>query len=97
MRAPELESKRTGATIRHWRDRNGAEVDLVLEGDDGTVAGVEVKASSTVSTSDVKNLRLLQEKLGDRFAAGVVLYLGERIVPLGDRLWAIPVQLLWSD
>ena len=84
-------------TIRHWRDRNGAEVDLVLEGDDGTVAGVEVKASSTVSTSDVKNLRLLQEKLGDRFAAGVVLYLGERIVPLGDRLWAIPVQLLWSD
>jgi uncharacterized protein len=84
-------------TIRHWRDRNGAEVDLVIESDDGTIAGVEVKASSTVSTSDVKNLQLLREKLLDRFAAGVILYLGERVVPLGDRLWALPISVLWSD
>ena len=83
--------------IRHWRDRNGAEVDLVVEDDDGTVAGVEVKASATVSSSDVKHLRLLQVKLGDRFAAGVILYLGDRVVPLGDRLWALPVTVLWSD
>lgn len=84
-------------TIRHWRDRNGAEVDLVVEDDDGTIAGVEVKASATVSSSDVKHLRLLHEKLGDRFAAGVILYLGERVVPLGERLWALPVAALWSD
>ena len=84
-------------TIRHWRDRNGAEVDLVVEDDDGTVAGIEVKASATVSSSDVKHLQLLQDKLGNRFAAGLVLYLGERVVPLGDRLWAFPVSALWSD
>ncbi len=84
-------------TIRHWRDRNGAEIDLIVEGDDGSVAGVEVKASATVSSSDVKHLRLLQEKLGDRFVAGVILYLGERVIPLGERLWALPVSALWSN
>jgi hypothetical protein len=84
-------------TIRHWRDRNGAEIDLIVEGDDGSAAGVEVKASATVSSSDIKHLRLLQDKLGDRFAAGVILYLGERVVPLGERLWALPVSVLWSQ
>jgi uncharacterized protein len=84
-------------TIRHWRDRNGAEVDLVVEDDDGTIAGIEVKAAATVTSSNVKNLRLLQHKLGDRFAAGVILYLGERAVPLGERLWALPVAALWSE
>ena len=84
-------------TLRHWRDRNGAEVDLIVEGDDGSVAGVEVKASATVSSSDVKHLRLLQNNLGDRFTAGAILYLGQRVIPLGERLWALPVSALWSD
>ncbi len=83
--------------IRHWRDRNGAEVDLVVEDADGTIAGVEVKASTSVSSSDVKHLRVLKDKLGDRFSAGVILYLGDRTLPLGDRLWAMPVSALWSD
>ena len=84
-------------SIRHWRDRNGAEVDLVVEDDDGSVAGIEIKASSTVAASDVKHLRNLYDKLGDKFIAGLVLYLGDRIVPLGARLWALPVSALWSD
>ncbi len=83
--------------IRHWRDRNGAEVDLIVEDDSGTIAGVEVKAASTVATGDVKHLQALRDKLGNRFAAGVVLYLGDRIVPLGDRTWALPVAMLWAD
>lgn len=84
-------------TIRHWRDRNGAEVDLVAEHDNGDVAGIEVKAASAVAPSDVVHLQGLRDKLGDRFTAGVVLYLGERVLPLGDRLWAMPVSMLWSD
>lgn len=84
-------------TIRHWRDRNGAEVDLIVEDDNGSIAGVEVKASSTVSPGDVKHLQGLRNKLGDRFTAGVVLYLGDRVVPLGERIWALPVSMLWAD
>lgn len=84
-------------TIRHWRDRNGAEVDLIVEDGSGSIAGIEVKASSTVSASDVKHLRYLHDSLADRFVAGVVLYLGERVVPLGERIWALPVSVLWAD
>ena len=84
-------------TIRHWRDRNGAEIDLIIEDDSGTVAGVEVKAASTVSPRDVKHMQVLRDNLAGRFAAGVVLYLGDRVVPLGERLWALPVSMLWAD
>jgi predicted AAA+ superfamily ATPase len=84
-------------TIRHWRDRNGAEVDLIVEDDSGSIAGIEVKAASTVSPSDVKHLHGLRDKLGDRFTAGVIIYLGNRVVPLGERIWAVPVAMLWAD
>jgi hypothetical protein len=87
----------TQPMLRHWRDRNGAEIDLIVEDDSGSIAGIEVKAASTVSVGDVKHLQGLREKLGDRFTAGIVLYLGDRVVPLGDRIWALPVSVLWAD
>jgi len=55
----------------HYRDRDGREVDLVLERRDGTVAAVEVKAAASASSSDFRGLRHLREKLGTRFKAGV--------------------------
>ncbi|MFN0026065.1 MAG: ATP-binding protein [Acidimicrobiales bacterium] len=84
-------------TIRHWRDRNGAEVDLIVEDDSGSIAGIEVKAASTVSAGDVRHLYALRGKLGERFVAGIVLYLGDIVVPLGERVWALPVSMIWAD
>jgi uncharacterized protein len=84
-------------TIRHWRDRNGAEVDLIIEAENADIAAIEVKASSSVSGGDARQLSALRDKLGPTFIAGVVLYLGDRIVPLGDRLWAMPLSALWGD
>jgi predicted AAA+ superfamily ATPase len=82
--------------MHHFRDRGGAEVDIVLEASNGTVAGVEVKASSTVRSDDFRGLRLLQDKLGHRFVGGVVLYTGHQAVPFGDRLAALPAAALWQ-
>ena len=84
------------ADIHHFRDRSGSEVDLVLETRDGRVAGVEVKASSTVRAEDFRGLRLLQERLGKQFVAGVVLYTGPDAVPFGDHLAALPIAALWE-
>lgn len=84
------------ASAYHFRDRGGAEVDLVLEARNGAVAGVEVKASSTVRSSDFRGLRLLAERLGHQFAGGVVLYTGPDPVPFGERLLALPVSALWQ-
>lgn len=84
------------AAMYHFRDRGGAEVDLVLETPSGAVAGIEVKAASTVRANDMRGLRLLSERLGERFSGGVVLYTGKDPVPFGDRLAAVPIAALWE-
>ncbi|MDD3884478.1 MAG: ATP-binding protein [Gallionella sp.] len=80
----------------HFRDKDGVEVDIVLEGSGQRVAGVEVKASATVTASDFRGLRKLKESLGERFAGGVVLYDGEVTTPFGDKLFAVPIRSLWD-
>lgn len=82
-------------TPYHFRDRDTREVDIVLERDDGMIAGIEVKASATVKSSDFGGLRALSEACGDRFAFGVVLYDNADVVPFGDRLAAVPLSCLW--
>lgn len=79
----------------HWRTHDGDEVDLVLERDDGALAGVEVKAGERVSADQFRSLRKLREAFGDRFLGGVVLHLGSRAYTQDDRLHAIPVDRLW--
>jgi hypothetical protein len=49
-----------------------------------------------VAASDFAALQALRDQLGRQFRAGVVLYLGERIVPFGDKLWLVPVLALWA-
>ena len=86
----------TGARMFHFRDRDGVEVDVVLETSDRRVAGVEMKAAGSVTAGDFSGLKFLREKLGSRFAMGVVLYTGRSAVPFGDRLWALPYSALWA-
>ncbi|MDQ2881223.1 MAG: hypothetical protein M3Y48_08265 [Actinomycetota bacterium] len=39
----------------------------------------------------MRNLTRLRDRLGDRFAAGVVVHTGAPAGPLGDRLFALPI------
>lgn len=80
----------------HFRDHQQNEVDVVLEREDGAVAGIEVKASATVGPADFRGLRRLAEATGDRFAFGGLLYDGQAVVPAGPRLAAIPLSCLWD-
>ena len=84
-------------TPHHFRDQQMREVDIVLERDDGVVAGIEVKASATVKSSDFGGLRSLAEACKERFAYGVVLYDGKDVVPFGDKLAAAPTSILWGE
>jgi predicted AAA+ superfamily ATPase len=85
------------ARLNHYRDRAGAEVDLILESDDGRVVGIEVKSSASVSASDTRWLAQVRDRLGARFSAGYVLHTGREAVSLGDRLSAIPVDTIWRS
>jgi hypothetical protein len=80
----------------HFRHRDGAKVDIVVEHGAGRVSGVEVKASSTVRASDFAGLRALRDACGKRFSCGVVVYDGELGVGFGDGMFAVPVERLWT-
>jgi predicted AAA+ superfamily ATPase len=83
--------------ILHFRDRNGPEVDIIVEQrTTGAVAGIAVKASMTPRADHARHLALLRDRLGDAFTVGVVMHLGSAVIPLGDRLWAVPVPVLWT-
>ena len=82
--------------LHHFRTAGGREVDIVVEADDGSVAGIEVKLSATPRKSDFSGLAHLRDKLGARFKAGVVVNTGAETLPFGERLWAVPVAALWS-
>jgi len=82
--------------IYHFRDAWGGEVDLVLEDRAGRVVAIEAKARATLSQRDASALVKLRDSLGEKFIAGVVIHSGEQTLPLGERLWAVPVSGLWT-
>ncbi len=59
---------------------------VIIERPSGAIAGIEVKASATVRAGDFRGLAHLRDHLGERLAAGIVLYAGERTLPFGPRL-----------
>ncbi len=80
--------------VYHFRDQNMHEVDVVLERCDRRVAGIKVKSSATVRTADFKGLRSLAAAAGERFACGIVIYDGATVVPVAEKLAAVPVSSL---
>jgi len=81
--------------FHHFRDKDGAEVDVVIERG-GRVAGIEVKAAATATAADFRGLRKLQAAAGKRFANGVVLYDGETSAGFGEGMYAVPIRALWE-
>ncbi len=57
---------------------------------------MEIIASATVTAPDFAALQALRGQLGERFQAGIVLYLGEHVVPFGDKIWLAPLLTLWE-
>jgi hypothetical protein len=83
-------------TLWHYQDRAGGEADCVLETPSGRVVAVEVKTAATARADDFRHLKMLRDRLGTDFVAGVVIFAGPEPVPFGDRLFALPASLLWN-
>ena len=79
----------------HYREKSGAEVDIVIKRGD-RLAGVEVKAAGAAGPGDFRGLERFREAARERFACGVVLYDGPYCLRFGDRLYAAPVRYLWE-
>ena len=91
-----LEGAETSAIQYHYRGYHGEEIDVVLEDRAGRIACIECKTAASLGSSDYRPMAQLRDARGDQFVAGIVLYTGADTVPLGDRLWAVPVSALWT-
>lgn len=98
--AAELLRQRTWSEHRfdlyHYRERDGADVDLVLEYADGSVVGIEVKSAMSFNARQFRGLARLRDRLGKRFRAGIVLNTADAGYRYSDRLYGAPVSTLWD-
>ena len=98
--ARQLAALPTRCTLSHYRDRQGREIDLVLETRNGHVVAVEIKATSSPALKHLDNLRWLRNKLDGAnpgtFQAGILLHTGPHAATLDDRLHLRPISTLWS-
>lgn len=83
--------------LYHYRDRDDHEIDFIIERDDGSILGIEVKAGSSIGLGDFKHLVWFKNKIatGINFI-GIVLYTGEHVIPFGTNLWGIPIGHMWA-
>ena len=78
-------------SMYHYRTTTQKEIDFVLETPKGSVA-IEVKASKTVDKSAFRHIEDFAWKAPD-FYRGIVFYLGERVLPFGENLYAVPLGI----
>ena len=78
--------------IFYWRTTTGKEVDFVMEWGRKLLA-VEVKLSGKAHFSDIETLRLFKEEYPET-AAGILIYAGDEVKILDEKIVAIPWFLL---
>lgn len=77
-----------GYKIHYWRTINGQEVDFVVYGPKNFIA-FEIKRSSSVSTSDLKSLKLFLEDYPE--AKAYIIYGGKKRLYFENKIEALPV------
>ncbi|MCU0425728.1 MAG: ATP-binding protein [Candidatus Kapabacteria bacterium] len=78
----------------HLHAQNGLEIDILLENMRGELVAIEVKSGATVSANDAKPLKTFASLQNAKLQAGIMLYTGDSIVPLGENVWAVPISSL---
>ena len=80
------------SNIFFYRTFDRKEIDFIVERGKNIIA-IEVKFSKTVTKEDFKYIADLKSRVN--LMAGYVLYMGERLLPFGDSLFAMPVSVLF--
>ncbi|ORA69140.1 AAA family ATPase [Mycolicibacterium elephantis] len=81
--------------VGHLRTRNGDhEVDLIVEGPDGQVLGIEVKLAASVTDADVRHLQWLRAQLPHDTVDLLVITTGTHAYRRRDGVAVVPLALL---
>lgn len=77
------------AKLSHFRTTDQKEIDFIIEYKNKIIA-IEVKANYGVRQDDFKHIIGLAEK-EPKLAMGIVFYMGDKVLPFGDKLLALPL------
>lgn len=83
--------------LYHWRSADRREIDILIDGGHRLVA-IEVKSATTVAADDFKHLKwFANDGPGKgRRTVGLVFYLGQEKLTMGDGNFALPLSTLWT-
>lgn len=90
-------AKLNNLELSHYRTQSGKEADFVLENAQGDIVAIEVKSAKDIDKKAYSGLLELKELCGDKFKKGIILYTGNDIVPLSEKIWAVPVCYFWKE
>jgi predicted AAA+ superfamily ATPase len=82
------------ANIYFWNIQGRHEVDFILEAENKCIA-IEVKAAARWEKEDLAGLKSFIAAT-PHCKAGILAYNGKTAVSLGDKLWAVPFEMLLS-
>lgn len=82
-------------SLFHYRSAGGQEIDFVIERNDGSIIGIEVKASSKVDSAMFKHMKTFADEVGEKFLRGIIFYTGKEPLPFAKNLLALPIDVLW--
>lgn len=82
--------------LGHLRERNGLEVDLLVELPDDTVYGIEIRTAAGFRPHQFRALEALAVRAGSRFRGGIVLNTAPVGFRYGPGMWGLPISALWE-
>ena len=82
--------------LGHLRERNGLEVDLLVELPDDTVYGIEIRTAAGFRPHQFRSLEALAVRAGSRFRGGIVLNTASVGFRYGPGMWGLPISALWD-
>lgn len=83
-------------SIKHFRDKHGLEIDVIIEMQDGSIIPIEVKATASPTSHHWSNVETFRTKYRDRVDIGVVLHTGTACHVIDSWLYVLPIASLWQ-
>ena len=82
--------------LAHLRERNGLEIDLLVEMADDTVYGIEIRTAAGFRPHQFRSLEALALRAGSRFRGGIVLNTASVGFKYRPGMWGLPISALWE-
>lgn len=81
------------AKMYYFRTSDKKEIDFIIEYSSKIIA-IEVKSSQSVNKDDFKHIYHLAKSLPNTFDKGIILYGGNSVLKLDDKMYAFPLAFL---